>query len=313
MSSYSSGGYLIALQQRSARTLLVEGKDDKAIIARVQQEIVADAHAPNVNFVIDTCDIAKCSGSGMRDAVEAIHASAVAQGIPLAALVDREFREFELTDNSTRDILDCHHVLSSNMYWTRGHSIENYFLDVRFIVSFLKFQFPENLPGSLITAVTDHFDSVIVEAAVASLSARDAGLLSKTSGVCRPSHWRRDNFKPKLSDDAIAERFAVRAATPEQVAEFLTKMKFYRSSLHGLPRLCQWLSHGHFGRELTWTAVASLAEENGFSTTDVDAIGTGFKDPKLRHDADLWARLIVGNSTESPMSLWRWFGWPPEV
>src|SRR4051794_4284520 len=74
MPTYSSSGYPAAVTMRSNRSLLVEGPNDKATVARLMVELRNKNRIRSDNLLIDTgADIPSASG-GNRERVEAMHA-----------------------------------------------------------------------------------------------------------------------------------------------------------------------------------------------------------------------------------------------
>src|SRR5690242_4673856 len=126
MSSYSPIGYVNAVSIRNTRTLLVEGRTDKSVVVRLMIELRNQKLLNADNLVIDTADdIQNVPGArlGNREKVEYIHAQ-IAGFQRFAGLVDREFRDFDLAVPA--DHAPHHRVVPQNLFWTRGHSIENY-------------------------------------------------------------------------------------------------------------------------------------------------------------------------------------------
>ena len=96
---------------------------------RLLLALVGDRYPQDSGIVIDSAEmIRECEGVfSNREKVEYIHALA-ADHAKLAGWVDREFRMFAVGPSIVNE-LKGHNVLDASLFWTRGHSIENYFFD----------------------------------------------------------------------------------------------------------------------------------------------------------------------------------------
>ncbi len=123
--------YCVDVKVSKNQVIMVEGIRDKQIFVRLITELKQQDKIPQ-NVVIDTAEqIGSPPGQimGNREKVEAV-CDALA-GKPEASrfvgFVDREFRGFQLSESVSDEISS--HYLSGRLLWSRGHSIENYFLD----------------------------------------------------------------------------------------------------------------------------------------------------------------------------------------
>jgi hypothetical protein len=132
MPMYSSKGYPKAVTMRSNRTLLVEGRNDKATVKRLFLELLNNSQIKEDDLLIDTAEDLLDASGGNRGRVEAMHAR-VGGSSKFASLVDREFRDFDM--KGVRDLNPAHREVPINLFWTRGHSIENYLSDIDVFVA----------------------------------------------------------------------------------------------------------------------------------------------------------------------------------
>lgn len=300
---HSYSGYLAAVQVRSSRTLLVEGTDDKIVFSRVVAEAPAIA---SEKVVIDTADmIQPPSPAGNREIVEGIHALARGQGLRLAAWVDREFREFEST-HSVGDTLGTHKVQFVTLFWTRGHSIENYFFSAKRVMRFLKYKFIDRMPDGWEQAFVASFLDILGWAASLSVAAFENSILQRMMDIFTEASWR---VGAKCEPDwtqvgaALQQRGVTAAAvkTVETRARILFG-QFFPNEL----ALAQWMCHGHIGENCVWSATAALLGSLGADKRLVSDVSNGFKDEKLRHAAEAWAAEIAASSGEVPSALVTW-------
>ena len=143
---------------RTGRTLLVEGPSDKAIIARLVIELRNRNLLNSDNLVIDTADDIPTAQGGNRQRVENLHAQ-IGGSPRFAGLVDREFRDFDLAIPA--DYAPYHRVVPQNLFWTRGHSIENYFITLGFVVATLEQHHPEDLPHNYAKILEAAFPGIV--------------------------------------------------------------------------------------------------------------------------------------------------------
>src|SRR5262249_33609637 len=139
---------------------------------------------------VDTADLVKAPEGviGSRALVEVVHEQANNSGQELGALVDREFRGFDLAP-AIKDTIAAHKSVGRLLVWTRGHSIENYFFRADAARAFLRYQF------SHLTIPEAEFDRLfplfLQWAAALSLALHASGLLDRAKGVCSPTHWNQ--------------------------------------------------------------------------------------------------------------------------
>jgi hypothetical protein len=173
---------------RTKRTLLVEGIKDKQIIERLLIETKGDD--PNdCDLVIDTAEqFRDCPGiMSNREKVEYIH-GIVSNHSKLGGWVDREFRLFAV-EQTVKDQLSDHNVVHASLFWTRGHSIENYFFDIRIVLRYIEQFFPEHLPANYRESTIAVMEPITRIAAAVTLAAKDSNLLSRMTRLFSTKLW----------------------------------------------------------------------------------------------------------------------------
>lgn len=299
---YSYGGYLAALKQRRRRTLLVEGRTDKVVWARVAAELPETC--PDV--VIDTAEMINSqSPFGNRGIVEDIHRLAREQQLALAAWVDREFRHFDFVA-TIRDSLEAHKVVDGNLFWTRGHSTENYFFCERRIARFLRYQFSDRLPSEWEQALSAYFADVLRWAAALSIAAYESSCLHRMRDLLTDASWRIASGC-ELQWSQINTSLGARNVSDAIVGtiEARSRHLFAQFRVAEL-ELAQWACHGHVGENCIWSATAALLANIGADSRLVSDVLCGFKDEKLRHAADTWSVEITSSTGELPHALMNW-------
>jgi len=309
MSSYSLNGYLAALQMRGGISLLVEGSNDVKIVARVVIELEHLHRVDTTNIAIDPVSLIEDSELpyGNRTAVEYVVILASKEMLPLAGFVDREFRDFEVHTSLVDHLHE--HKNDASLFWTRGHSIENYFFCEKYITAYLRMKFPELLTRPCFSLISSHILDIIEVAAAVSLSARDLNMLDKCRGICRYHYWSFSESQNIQFDYlSFSKVLEGRGATPAQIIDFCIRYKDYLHRLASCSdsKLRRWIAHGHIGWEFLWSGIASLLYRCGTTKEVVESVCQGHYEEKLRHLADYWARDISDNAIESPVFLWQW-------
>ena len=229
MLGYSLTGYVAAVSFRTTRTLLVEGSTDKSAIARLIIELRRKGLLDKDDVVIDTAaDIPNTPG-GNRQRVEHIHAQ-VGDSIRFAALVDREFREFDLS--IPIDHAPYHRVVTQNLFWTRGHSIENYFITLAIVRATLEQNHPEHLPANYVNLLSIAFPAIVRGCAAITLAAQGIHKLDRIQGIKLLDYWKVDaagNLYADLGELQII--LAARGVDASDCAIFATFWHFYMRRL----------------------------------------------------------------------------------
>jgi hypothetical protein len=307
--SYSIDGYLAALKIRAAPTILLEGVTDRKITARVIAGLEEYKVIRAGLIQIDTVDLIDGRSVMLdgRQLVEHLHSKATSEGFSLAALVDREFREFHIAE-TIADKVEDHMVIDGSLFWTRGHSIENYFFEGKHITAFLKFHCPENLPGTCYQYVAASLPHLYVWAAAFSIAAFRSGILRKCRGLVKLRHWDEADGTVKLNLQAIETDLKARSIRPEAVINFIqTTTQYHQKCLDLIDKsVSRWIAHGHLGQEIIWSGIGKLLQSIGVEPAVVNAIGHGQVELKLRKSADLWFEEILAGTAVSPDALWSW-------
>jgi hypothetical protein len=304
----SLNGYIATLQIRKNASLLVEGVTDQRAL-----DIFIKEFAGNRPVTIDTVErLGTIEGiSGNREKVEFIHQLALENGFDVAGLVDREFREFDLI--TLKDNRPGHHSISDSLFWTRGHSLENYFFDVRSVLAFLKIKFRAELPKDFSKPIRKQFRTILQVAASISVAAAKAEILTRAPGLFRPDSWQIDgnhNIVPNVA--VITANFNGRKISAGARAIFLAELSaaFMASKRLTLAQL-KWIAHGHVGYETLWSIVAFLLNNEFAVDPDiVRQIACGHNDLKTSSAVALWAEACrTGKDADViPKPLLAWLG-----
>lgn len=297
MTSYTSiGAYKIALMTRSARTILVEGDTDVAVIKRLILERDLVAEFAGGRPVIDGVGFVKddvLSGLGNRCRVLAI-----AQEIPdsiksFMAFVDREWSDYDFQANSNTQFLD-NYSSDRNVWITKGHSIENYFFDPNYYRDYFLRNFGDKLLPGFFDRVPDVLEQALNLAFAFSAAAREAELIERCSGIIsRTALLLSADGKISLNVEAIERLLAARQVTQEKLTVFKQEcvrvLSMTTAEIFDRP-VARWLAHGHLGDSVVWACFALVAVGFGVDEESVDQIQSGRRREKLADGAHFIAQ-----------------------
>ncbi|MDY1000134.1 DUF4435 domain-containing protein [Pantoea agglomerans] len=132
---YSLDSYLTLIKMSNKKRLLVEGRSDRIHLTNLLNEIGA-AKKIKIDTAKDLRGIDKQTSKNNRAKIEYVHARA-GNKENIYFLCDREFREFVIDDKLHDNLPD--HFNDKTMFWTLGHSLENYFFSIDVIIDSFKY------------------------------------------------------------------------------------------------------------------------------------------------------------------------------
>lgn len=288
MSSYTSlNSYLLAIKLRSAKTVLVEGPSDKKVLSRIFLEHhIAENNNPN--FVIDDASIVNDSthmpSFGNKQKVIAIGSS---QNEKLTFLADREWDNWTFSPKPKEERQQNIY----NGFFTRGHSIENYWFLEGALSDFLKNIYSEHLSVNYFSELSARFVKFAEFSAAYSLTVKDANIITRSNGLLKSSHitWSGSEYELNQS---ILSCLQSRQINIDLKNLFIEKYNLIKGS--ALDTL-QWLSHGHLGEEALRCCAANLATAHGVNSVIIEAIERGYKFDKLCFDATYISQLPINS------------------
>ena len=114
--------------------LLVEGKTDLDVITKLFLN-----HEINTSNVYTSDMIEGEKGHKIREKIKYLCLSYKKKAKKnLFGLIDREYDSFEFNKNGVKDNTPKHKCINECVFFTRGHSIENYFFQKKVLTIFLK-------------------------------------------------------------------------------------------------------------------------------------------------------------------------------
>ncbi|CAL4869280.1 hypothetical protein MMA231_03572 (plasmid) [Asticcacaulis sp. MM231] len=296
---YSLGGYKIAIQARTRKTLLVEGKDDKELFKRLNLHI-----SPDNIIDIDAAEIlsgTEFAGLGAKAKVDAFLSN-----IPASSPILTKFRTF--VDREWENLVD--QVTGDSRAWTppvatgpritsSGHSIENYSFYSQFILEYIAHFGSGTLTPNLQTQVQSSFADVLNLAAAFSEISRRRNAITRCCDVMQLGDVTWDGSKFILATTLVPRLRARQIVDP---AGFVNDvMHAYTTKWSAAPwaQESHWHTHGHIGEMTIWVAIAAIAAYVGVPNAQCDELAFGRKDERRR----FWHTWLmkVGTAALSPM------------
>lgn len=302
MSAYSLQAYLLAVKLRSAKTILVEGATDKRVIGRLllEQQLASNSRT---NYVIDEVGIVSSdtlSGKGCKEKVEIVAASLISIKKRVNWLVDREWEGFDL-NNLPQKISELPDAAWGHR--TKGHSIENYWINEHALSDYLKAFYGAQLPAQYFVELRTRFSSMLRLATAYSFVAQRFGAITKCCGAISASHlsWNGTHYVVSAAFNVVMECRKISSDIATAICD-----EFQKVTLQELPTSSlQWLCHGHLGEEMIRACSANLAAAHGCELKVVDSIERGFRQEKAAHHAD-WLAKNQGQGVEPLDRLLAW-------
>lgn len=287
MTTYSLAAYELAVSLiRTSKTIMVEGPTDKRVLSRMMLEREAAA-GRSFRCVIDDCAIvndAALAGKGAKTKVEFI-ANAIGVGSGrFNWLVDREWDDVDI--ERPQDF-----VTPSNAevgVRTKGHSIENYWMRLDALSTYLKMFFGDGLTVEFFTLLEARFSPMLRLAAAYSFTAKRMSVVTRCGDAIRSRDikWTGAEYVVLPSLTSSLRNRGVADDIAAEINIELGRENLKAASIDVL----QWMCHGHLGEELIRACAASLAGECGVQQPTLDQIERGRRSEKLLHDSDFLAR-----------------------
>jgi hypothetical protein len=209
-----------------------------------------------------------------------------------------------------------HHVeMPKNLFWTRGHSIENYFSDLEFVIACLEQHYPEHLPEGYPQIISKAFPSILRSAASITLAlepnnaaAQPSDRLKRVSSMKRLDSWRVHSDGSVEVDTAAFDSALVQLGFNQAAATgFSGRRAGFQSMLQQRDlSISRWICHGHLADSHLWSALGALLQHNGIESKHATQIAWGNRQPQGRASADKWSDACAGGNGECPAALITW-------
>ena len=281
--AYSLGGYKIALCARSAKTLLVEGKDDKELFDCLRLSMGKEEL-----FVVDTQEMIQdvsLSGLGAKARIDAFIQDVQSNWSitrKLTCFVDREWEE--LIEPTNLDAIPWTEPLVTNLRLkTSGHSIENYGFTVDFVATYLQHFGQGVATRDLLERTSAAVPEILKAGAAFSQVARKRSLIGKCTNILELSDIEWIDGRISVSID-VEEKLTSRGAQNAvgfcqeyncALNDYWDRLPFSKEAyLH---------AHGHIGELMLWLGVGKVVSDHGGLRSGIgQEIATGRRDEKRR-------------------------------
>jgi len=295
-----------------AITLLVEGATDKRAMFRALRKLETDGRIASDSVYVDSAHLIDVSEAcvGNRERVEVVHAAARAAGYAVFALTDREFRDFA-TSPVIKDERPSHRQVGS-VFWTRGHSIENYFFEPSYAASHLLYRHSDAVSPAMLQAIDRYWKQLLCNAAALSIAARDNCFLKKLRGALTTEAWIL--VSPGfigLSADALEKAITLRGEACVAAGAFASSFRDALAAMEACPdaECARWIAHGHLADEVLWLAIGRILQHEGAPPEVVHDVAVGHKEDKAFNRADRWGEAhAMPIAVPTPVALWQAVG-----
>lgn len=174
--------YITSVRMSKKKRVLVEGKDDRAHLSNLLNIAIGEGRIKIdvAAYLKGTCRV---TSKNHRAKIQAIHEACKSkdQFSNLFLLCDRETHLFNVED-CIKDNLSSENI-EGNLFYTRGHSIENYFIDFEIVSVAYQFLTGSEHKLAAIELFEKILPSVIRTIAAISLAAQQVNKLTFPIGV----------------------------------------------------------------------------------------------------------------------------------
>lgn len=280
--------------------ILLEGAQDERFFRTLYQDLYENPKdaASKVSIVSAQSIRSGDHTAGNREKVEIIAdlmSNRTFKG-RFVAFVDREFRGFRF-DNRITDSLSKQNLID-RLVWSRGHSIENYMLDVDVVKTPL-------LDHSLNTVTAEkalnklqyNFQLVLANAWAIGLAAAKLNCLDVARGSINWNVLEFDGSSLKLDVDRWKNTLDKHTKlTPEESLALVDQFESYLSitTSSGIDEV-RWACDGHLGMRFVWVAYAKLIFEIRNSEPDGGPIAKNQRDAILHVVENIRFNLCARN------------------
>ncbi len=274
---YNLQDYLNLVQMSERKHLLVEGKYDKQFFRLFLYESI-----PHIKVDIDTAESLSSSELvlGNRQKVEK-----VAETISLkeyaarfVGFADREYREFDC--EKVTDKLGYHNQIS-RLIWSRGHSIENYFLDNQIVHESLLGLSSVECFDIAIKTFTNCFETTIRIACALGLTGYEMGKLEIIRNSIHSDLFDVQSSEIVLQVGKWQNSLKTKKCTEEEALMAVNSFQSWCEKLKNVSfDTVRWLCDGHSGIEIIWAVYHCCV----FTNTSVNSKNEADKIYKVPED-----------------------------
>lgn len=204
--SYSLDSYLTLINMSTKTRLLVEGRSDRIHLTNLLNEI-----GPTNKIKIDTArdlrGVDQQTSKNNRAKIEYV-SSRVGAKDNIYFLCDREFREFIVNVNDQVYDNLPEHYNDNSMFWTLGHSLENYFFTIDVLIDAFRYLCFSEYKSGAIEKLRSSIDVCFQIIASITMAARDMDKSTYPLAVIKWLDFKFENGQLRLKtyEEASCER-----------------------------------------------------------------------------------------------------------
>jgi hypothetical protein len=299
MPKFDKESYLSYVEMSSKYRLLVEGYSDKTALSYAISKLKYD------DIDIDTAEdlISFNSTLGNRQKVEVIcqEINDKTSINNFIGFVDREFRRFEVNEKISSEIST--HYKSNNLFWTFGHSIENYTFSEKIIAKSL--QYLANSPNApkAIESYTNIFPSVLTLSTALTLTLYEKDF--EMSRVISLLEWdifeisgNEISIDLKKFDSGLKERGFSEQERNDLIDEYSKSLSIVKSSdQNSIKCFC----HGHTGIRVIKSTFARCLNDHLDDGENINSVFLRISDKHLFNTLiNVYYDIIKHDGTEFP-------------
>ncbi|RCJ31799.1 hypothetical protein A6769_29945 [Nostoc punctiforme NIES-2108] len=317
--SYPPSAYRNLIKMSDNKRLLVEGKEDKHLFRLLLDELYMNKKQEYARIKIDIDSAEKLvsvpNATGNRQKVEILCQSIKNEAYKhkLVGFVDREFREFNISNN-IYDNLNIHKV-EDQLVWSRGHSIENYFFDFSILRDPLRDLSATEWFNESLTLFEKRIISTIRLACCISLVGKELGKLNLLKDSI---DWKVVTITPSNIELLVKkweECLINKKLKYEEVQKIITLYQYWQPIIENADfQVVRWICHGHIGVAVIWAVysrcVYHICSKLGSDKPESEVAKVqGIKEGNRTHAcASWWARKAMGNQCDYPIEVLKLLG-----
>lgn len=296
--------YRKRLLMRRLPVVLVEGPSDRRALVALIERMTGLRRGRD--YLVDDAEWLKSPDGkifGNREKVEYYCTQLTRTSVAwkIVGFVDREFREF-VHNGTLDDQLNSHRVID-RMVWSRGHSVENYFLDLRVLLPCFR-----NLSASSdVSEAVDKFVSVFPDLLRVACALTLAGLrFGNLDLVARSLEWchfqivaDRLGLRVDRWVRSLERKHGLDATRSNRLGRYYRGYRGYATRVS--VDVMRWFIHGHIAMAAVWQGFARcLYAVNGRNKREIDGFLSTQEGVRLAQCAELWAAAAVSDGMTAP-------------
>lgn len=306
--------YLAEIAFTKQKRVLVEGWTDKIAISKLLGQYADPSHGDKTisrNVEIDTAERIKDDGvllnsQKIRNVIARLDSHF--DETKVVGFIDREFEGFILEPNI--DDISRSHQTNGSLVWSRGHSLENYFFDIRVIKRSI-FALSTSDQSQVLYLFEENVIYVLQIACAITLSALELGKRKKIPQIfARVSSSLRD-VELTIHETGVdlelsnwQSKLIQILNSPDLVGSFeeLFKRNLIRVQATN-SEVVRWLCHGHIGMYLVAKFYNTCQQVSGTIGKEQTDLLNPDHTLKFAVLASFWATLALTDDIEHPKEL----------